>query len=176
VACSLVGATLKRDPNGLVPERSESVRVILVVYVNDAVGRWRSDLPGLVRHCSRANARGASLVTALAPDPDDYCVLKPKHSGFFATPLDTLLQLLGTKRLILTGVSSDQCVLFTANDAYVRDLELVIPKDCISARTRKDTGLALRYFASVLGADIRASTAIRFSRKHRARAARAHSS
>src|SRR3954470_2355664 len=107
------------------------------VYVNDAVGRWRSDFPGMVRHCQRERSRGHLVVNAIAPKPDDYCILKPKHSGFFATPLDTLLELLGAKRLILTGVSSNQCVLFTANDAYVRDLEVLIPRDCISARAAK---------------------------------------
>jgi nicotinamidase-related amidase len=117
---------------------------IPVIYVNDAVGRWRSDFPGMVRRCQRENARGRRIVEAIAPGPNDYCVLKPKHSGFFATPLDTIIKLLGAKRLILTGASSHQCVLFTANDAYVRDLELVIPKDCISARTASDTRLALR--------------------------------
>lgn len=129
-----------------------------VVYVNDALGRWRSDFPAMVRHCQRAGGRGREVVEAIAPEPDDYCVLKPKHSGFFATPLDTLLQLLGAKRLILTGVSSNQCVLFTANDAYVRNLELSIPRDCISARTPRDTRLAIQYFKTVLGADVSPST------------------
>jgi nicotinamidase-related amidase len=137
---------------------------IPVVYVNDAAGRWRSDFPAVFRHCSRAGARGAPIVNALAPEPDDYFILKPKHSGFFATPLDTLIEYMGAKRLILTGISSNQCVLFTANDAYVRDLELTIPKDCISARTHKDTKLALQYFTSVLDADIRPSTTLRFPR------------
>jgi nicotinamidase-related amidase len=134
---------------------------IPVVYANDALGRWRSDFPSLVRHCERAASRGAAVVKTIAPATGDYCVLKPKHSAFFATPLDTLLQYLGVKRLVLTGVSSHQCVLFTANDAYVRDLELVIPRDCIAARTPSDTRLALRYFESVRGADTRPAAALR---------------
>jgi nicotinamidase-related amidase len=135
-----------------------------VIYVNDDLGRWRSDFPGLVRHCSRDASRGAPIVQAIAPAADDYCVLKPKHSGFYATPLETLLDFIGAKRLILTGVSSHQCVLFTANDAYVRDLELAIPRDCISARNPRDTRLALEYFTRVLGADVRGSGALRFRR------------
>jgi nicotinamidase-related amidase len=135
-----------------------------VVYVNDDLGRWRSDFPGLVRHCSRAASRGAPIVRTIAPAADDYCVLKPKHSGFYATPLDTLLDFIGANRLILTGVSSHQCVLFTANDAYVRDLELSIPRDCISARKPRDTKLALEYFTRVLAADVRSSPTLRFGR------------
>ena len=73
------------------------------------------------------------------PDARDNCVLKPKHSAFFATLLDTLLAYMGAKKLILTGVSGNQCVLFTANDAYVRDLELHIPADCIASPTRRET-------------------------------------
>jgi len=139
------------------------------VYVNDAVGRWRSDFPGMVRHCERERSRGRLVVNAIAPKPDDYCILKPKHSGFFATPLDTLLELLGAKRLILTGVSSNQCVLFTANDAYVRDLEVLIPRDCISARAAKDTRLALQYFKTVLGADLTPSARMRLGEKRHGR-------
>jgi nicotinamidase-related amidase len=138
---------------------------IPAIYVNDGIGRWRSDFPGLVRHCGRDGSRGAPIVKTIAPEADDYCVLKPKHSGFYATALETLLELVGAKRLILTGVSSHQCVLFTANDAYVRDLELSIPRDCVSARTPRDTRLALEYFTRVLGADIRASTAVRLRKK-----------
>jgi nicotinamidase-related amidase len=104
-------------------------------------------------------------VRAIAPEANDYCVLKPKHSGFYATALDTLLGQLGARRLILTGVSSHQCVLFTANDAYVRELELSIPRDCISARKPQETRLALTYFTSVLGADIRPAKAVRLEKK-----------
>ena len=136
-----------------------------IVFVNDQIGRWRSDFPGLVRHCGRPGARGAEIVRAIAPGASDYCILKPKHSGFYATALETLLELIGAKRLVLTGVSSNQCVLFTANDAYVRDLELVIPRDCISARAARDTRLALRYFETALGADTRRSIALRFKRR-----------
>jgi nicotinamidase-related amidase len=65
------------------------------------------------------------------------------------------------RRLILTGVSSHQCVLFTATDAYVRDLALVIPSDCITAPAPGEKRLALRFFNEVLGADTRPSTSLR---------------
>jgi nicotinamidase-related amidase len=138
---------------------------IPAIYVNDALGRWRSDFPGLVRHCRRPGSLGRDVVAAVLPDESDYRIFKPKHSGFYATSLDTILQYLGARAVILTGVSSHQCVLFTANDAYVRDLELVIPRDCISARTPKDTRLALEYFERVLGAQLTPSTRLRFPRE-----------
>jgi nicotinamidase-related amidase len=136
---------------------------IPVIYVNDQVGQWRSDFPELVRRCKESDCRGAPIVRLLEPKPNDYCVLKPKHSGFFETPLETLLRYIGAKKLIITGVSSSQCVLFTANDAYVRDFELAIPRDCVAARTTSETRLALSYFESVLKADTRPASRLRLS-------------
>jgi nicotinamidase-related amidase len=139
------------------------------IYVNDNFGRWRSSFDALIRHCTREGSPGAPIVNLIRPDALDYCVLKPKHSGFFATALATLLEYLGARRLLLTGASSHQCVLFTANDAYVRDFELAIPSDCICAATPQQTRFALRYFTSVLGADTRPSRALRLRRARRRR-------
>lgn len=135
-----------------------------VIYVNDNFGRWRSDFPAMVRQCSQEKSRGAAIVKLLSPDEDDYCVLKPKHSGFFATALGTLLEYIGSKNLVLTGLSSNQCVLFTANDAYVRDLKLHIPRDCIASLTVRENRHALQHFKTVLGAKIDVSTRINFGR------------
>lgn len=150
---------------------------IPAVYVNDNFGHWRSDAEGLVKHCARASQPGAALVQQIAPDRDDYFIIKPRHSGFFASGLDALLAYMGASRLILTGVSSHQCVLFTANDAYVREYELKIPRDCIAAPAAEQSKLALRYFDMVLGADTRPSTHLRHWKSHQrtrpARAARA---
>jgi nicotinamidase-related amidase len=126
-----------------------------VIYVNDNFGKWRSDLRQLVAHCLRDGVRGKPLVEALRPGPDDYFVLKPKHSSFFATTLGTLLEYLGTKTLILTGISADACIQFTAADAYMRDFRLVIPEDCVASGAAAHTRQALRYFRRVLHADTR---------------------
>jgi nicotinamidase-related amidase len=139
-----------------------------VIYVNDNRGRWRSDFTALVRQALREDSRGAPIARMLMPGPLDYCIVKPKHSGFFGTVLGTLIEYLGARRLILTGVSAQQCVLFTANDAYVRDLELSIPRDCVASESPALTVLAVRYFRTVLGADLAASTRIRFGKDGRA--------
>jgi len=133
-----------------------------VVYVNDNFGRWRSDFAAVVKHCADSGPRGAAMVKLLGPAQDDYCILKPRHSGFFATALDSLLEYIGATRLVITGASSNQCVLFTANDAYVREYKLRIPRDCIAAPSSRETRFALEYFTSALGADIRPSTSMRF--------------
>jgi nicotinamidase-related amidase len=74
-----------------------------VIYVNDNFGRWRSDFKRIVTHCLRDDVRGRPIAKLLAPDEDDYFVLKPKHSGFFSTTLELLLEYLGARRLVLTG-------------------------------------------------------------------------
>jgi nicotinamidase-related amidase len=125
-----------------------------VVYVNDNFGRWRSDFRAQVEHCLRAGSRGRKIVELLRPKPSDYFVLKPKHSGFFSTTLDTLLEYLGTETVILTGIAANICVLFTANDAYMRDLSLVIPRDCVASNTESLNEYALKQMATVLKAEV----------------------
>src|SRR5581483_8938546 len=91
---------------------------IPTIYVNDNHGRWRSDFCAVVRECSRPEAPGRNMVKRLAPADDDYVVLKPKHSAFYATPLDTLLEYIGVKKIILAGVTTNACVMITASDIY----------------------------------------------------------
>ncbi len=114
-----------------------------VIYVNDNFGRWRSDLNAQVDHCLRDGVRGKPLVERLRPEKDDYFVLKPKHSGFFSTSLDILLDYLQVKTLILAGVAGNICVLFTANDAYMRDFHLVVPRDAVASNTEDENLYAL---------------------------------
>lgn len=129
-----------------------------VIYVNDNFGRWQSDFNKLLRHCLEEDVCGKPLAEILKPEEDDYFVLKPKHSGFFSTTLDTLLEYLGARTLILTGLTGDICVLFTANDAYMRDFNLIIPSDCVASSTSEGNEHALELMARVLKADTTPST------------------
>jgi nicotinamidase-related amidase len=133
---------------------------IPTIYVNDNFGQWRSDFRQLVERCLGEDVRGTPITRLLAPSEEDYFVLKPANSGFFSTPLRTLLDLIGAETLVLTGVASNQCVLFTAADAYVRNYRLIVPRDTVAARRAKDNDLALHYFKSVLKADIRSAARI----------------
>lgn len=128
-----------------------------VIYANDNFGRWRSDFRQAVEHCLHDEVRGQMLAQRLHPGPDDYFVLKPKHSAFFSTTLATLLRTLCTRRLILTGIAGDVCVLLTAADAYLRDFDIAVPADCIASISSEDNEAALRYMQRVLRADISAS-------------------
>ena len=126
---------------------------IPVVYSNDNYGRWQSNFDAIVEHVLEDGVRGEPIARMLRPEVDDYFVLKPKHSGFYSTTLDTLLDYLGARTLILTGLATDICVLFTANDAYMRDFFLVVPEDCVAANTREANGLALGLMRTVLKAE-----------------------
>jgi len=134
------------------------------IYVNDNFGRWRSDFRTLLTHCLRDGVRGKPLAEQLAPGPDDYFVLKPKHSGFFSTSLDILLEYLRAHTLILTGLTADNCVLFTASDAYLRDFHLVVPPDCVASIEPATTREALEHMRRVLKAQLTPSTALDLSR------------
>ena len=135
---------------------------IPTIYSNDNFGRWKSDFNKQVDHCLYDGVRGQPLAELLRPDEDDYFVLKPKHSGFFSTTLDILLDYLRVKTLILTGLSANICVLFTANDAYMRDYDLVVPRDCVASNTQELTDYALEQMRTVLKADTRPSAEVSF--------------
>ncbi len=129
-----------------------------VVYANDNFGRWRSDFREVVRHALESDVRGRPVAELLPPEEDDYFVLKPKHSAFFATTLDVLLDYLEVERLILAGFSGDVCVLFSVNDAYMRDLLLHVPSDCVASVSARSNQRTLAYMERILRVDSTPST------------------
>src|SRR4029434_4309292 len=128
-----------------------------VVYVNDNFGRWKSDFRRTVEHCAH-HGRGREVVELLRPQDNEYFVLTPQHSRCFSTTLETLLRYLETQTLILTGIAGNFCVLFTANDAYMRDFNLFVPSDCIVSNTKKENDSALGLMKKFLKADTRSSS------------------
>jgi nicotinamidase-related amidase len=139
-----------------------------VIYCNDNFGRWRSDFRALLEHVLGDGVRGQPLAELLAPNEDDYFVLKPKHSGFHSTTLDVLLAHLGADTLILTGIAGNFCVLFTAQDAYMRDFRLLVPRDCVASEEQRDNDYALEHMAKVCKADVRPSSGVNFAHLERA--------
>lgn len=137
---------------------------IPIIYINDNFGKWQDDFRKTVAYCSRKSARGSEIVKLLKPEADDYFVLKPKHSAFYSTTLGLLLEELKAETLIITGFSTDICVLFTANDAYMRSFRLFVPEDCVAAVKEADNKHTLKYIERVLKADTRASDKINFDK------------
>jgi nicotinamidase-related amidase len=120
-------------------------KAIPVIYVNNNFGQWRSDWAAIYEICQAKKCLGHPLAKALKPDSDDYFVLKPKHSAFFSTSLDVLLEQIGARHLIITGIAADICILFSVHDAYIRNFEVTVPADCVAAETpaRKRTAIRL---------------------------------
>ena len=134
------------------------------IYVNDNFGRWRSDFQRIVTHCLEDGVRGRPVVELVVPGENDYFVLKPKHSGFYNTTLDLLLEHLQVETLIVTGMATDMCVLFTAADAYIRDLRVIVPSDCVTALTTTAHRAALEQMNRTLKARVVESPRIQLSR------------
>lgn len=139
-------------------KKEARARGIPVIYANDNFGKWRSDFREVVKHCLEDGVRGQKVVELLRPEREDYFVLKPKHSAFFESTLATLLEHLGTRHLILTGLTADICVLMTASDAFMRGYKVHVPADCVASIEPIDTKQALRYMQRVLNADLTPST------------------
>jgi nicotinamidase-related amidase len=111
--------------------------------------RWRSNWREVFEHCAREESLGSKITNALKPEDDDYFILKPKHSAFFASNLELLLDELKVSKLILTGIAGNICVLFTANDAHMRGYDIHVPKDCIASNRKADTTYTLRQLSEV---------------------------
>lgn len=126
-----------------------------VIYVNDNFGQWRSDVRTLLHECKRVGGAAAELARLLAPSKVDLMILKPRHSGFYATPLDLLLAQLGAKELVITGLATDYCVKCTAMDAYVRGYRVTVPRDCTAAESSSRKDEALAWMTDVLKARVR---------------------
>jgi len=136
-------------------------RGVPVIYVNDNFGRWNSSFDAQIQRCIGPDSPGREIASLLVPQPDDYFVLKPKHSGFYSTSLDVLLGYLKIQTLILTGFATDICVLYTANDAYMREFSLIVPSDCVAAESVEKTSTSLQHMRTRLKARVCLSRSIR---------------
>lgn len=151
---SCIEALLARSRRGGVP----------VVYVNDNFGNWRSDFRSTLARCSEPGRPGSGIARRLAPQLDDYFVLKPQHSGFFHTPLELLLKDLGAEVLVLCGFSTNSCVAFTAFDAHMRGYRVIVPHDTTAALSDRIHSEALHQLELAVHAQTGESTALDFAR------------
>jgi nicotinamidase-related amidase len=125
-----------------------------VIYANDNLGEWRSDAPRLIAHCTQPHLPGAELVSSLLPEPRDAIVLKPRHSAFFGTPLDALLDERRIGTLVIAGISAESCVWMTACDAHTRGFKLILPADTLAGASDKALRMSLTSMREVLGARV----------------------
>jgi nicotinamidase-related amidase len=128
-----------------------------VVYVNDNYGHWGSEKAKLVEICATASDAGRVLASRLGPRPQDFFIIKPQFSGFYATNLPVLLPRLGVSRIVLTGIAGDICVLFTAADAHMRDYDLWVPADAIACEQDERAAWALEIMRKSMDAETEAT-------------------
>jgi nicotinamidase-related amidase len=101
-----------------------------VIYVNDNYGDWRYSRDQLVKRALDGARR--DLIEPIVPPEDASFVIKPRHTAFFETPLEYLLRQKGAGHVVLTGQVTEQCILYSALDAYVRHLAVTVPRDCVA--------------------------------------------
>ncbi|MFF7974391.1 isochorismatase family protein [Streptomyces sp. NPDC007905] len=123
-----------------------------VIYVNDNFGEWRSHHGELLEHA--LTSPHADLVEPLRPDADSLFVLKARHSIFYETPLRYLLEQHGIQTLVLGGQVTEQCVLYSALDAHIRHLEVIIPRDAVAHIHHDLAEAALRMMERNMGARV----------------------
>ena len=103
---------------------------VATIYVNDNHGDWESSRRQLID----AALEGArpDLVEPILPGDDDLFLAKTRHSIFYATPLEYILAQEDIDRLVIAGQVTEQCVLYSALDAYIRHLDVSVPRDGVA--------------------------------------------
>ena len=132
----------------------------LCVYANDNFADWASDFDALVQLARQSP--GGEVLEAVAPEHDDMHVLKPRHSAFHQTALESVLDAEKIDRVLVSGVATESCVLATALDARIRELEVAVISDCVASSSearRANTLSVLRYGEIPVVSAARAMTA-----------------
>lgn len=137
---------------------------IPVIFANDNFGLWQSDFAALVENLSRGKGPSAAILKLLRPKRGDLTILKPMHSAFFGSPLDIVLDKMGTRSLVLAGLATDICVQLTAADAFLRGLKVHVPPECTAAESEAKKEAALVYMRHILKCDTSPSASIHFGR------------
>jgi nicotinamidase-related amidase len=126
---------LTRNVERVLPPMCELVKRaededVLTIYVNDNFGAWNSNRDELVERVMGGEFR--HLVEPIAPRPETLFVVKARHSIFYQTPLEYLLGQEDVDRIVLTGQVTEQCILYSALDAYIRHFEVVVARDAVA--------------------------------------------
>ncbi|MDB5808608.1 MAG: hypothetical protein JWN94_730 [Betaproteobacteria bacterium] len=122
------------------------------IYANDNFGEWRTEFSALVRSSLARDDASGEIAALLEPGRRDLTVLKPRHSAFYGTPLEFILDELKTSTLVIAGIAVDMCVLATAQDAHMRKYALHIPANCSAGFNRAQEVAALTAMARTMKA------------------------
>lgn len=138
---------------------------VTAIYANDNYGVWQSDFHSLVSTCLGMQGPAGEIARLLYPQAEDLTILKPRHSAFFASPLELLLTEMQAQELVICGLATDICVQMTAMDAFLREYRIWVPSDCTAAESEPTKTASLAYMANVLKCDTAPSTAAARRRK-----------
>jgi nicotinamidase-related amidase len=144
-----VGAAVPNIRRLLDRARGEDVPVI---YVNDNYGDWNSSIQELWDNAMAGEH--PELVEPIKPPDDVSFVIKARHTIFYGTPLEHLLKSQEIGRLVLTGQVTEQCILYSALDAYVREIEVAVPADAVAHIHENLGGAALDMMQRNMDADV----------------------
>jgi nicotinamidase-related amidase len=97
---------------------------------------------------------GSKIIDELEPLNEEIIIYKRRFSGFFGTDLDLTLREKRVEEVVVTGVLTNICVLYTASDAYQRGYKVVVPADCVAAADPEMHRFALKQLKEVVGARI----------------------
>jgi nicotinamidase-related amidase len=123
-----------------------------VIYVNDNFGHWRSHRDQLVEEA--LEGKQPDLVEPIKPADDALFVIKARHSIFYQTPLEYLLNQEDVGSLILTGQVTEQCILYSALDAYIRHFDVRVPPDAVAHIHEELADAALQMMERNMSADL----------------------
>jgi nicotinamidase-related amidase len=128
---------------------------VTTIFANDNYGVWQSDFHTLVSTCLGMQGAASRIAELLYPQATDLTILKPRHSAFYASPLELLLAEMQTRELVICGLATDICVQITAMEAFLREYAIWVPSDCTAAETPRAKAASLAYMADVLKCDVR---------------------
>ena len=133
---------------------SANKKNIPCMFINDNFGEWSRSFDKLVQTCLKRGGASSAIAELLKPIGSDISILKPRHSAFYGTPLEFLLDELGVTRLIISGIAADNCVFATAQDAHVRKFKVWVPSNCVAAESLSNEKAALHHMARTLKAEV----------------------
>jgi nicotinamidase-related amidase len=125
---------------------------VRLLYVNDNYGDFSASRADLIDRARKG--RRPDIVEPILPPPDCTFLTKVRHSVFYGTPLEYVLQRERVDQLVLTGQVTEQCVLYSALDAYVRHFPIKVPRDCVAAIDHELGEAALRMMERNMRAEI----------------------
>ena len=128
---------------------------VTTIYANDNYGVWQSDFHSLVSTCLGMDGPPGEIARLIYPQAGDLTILKPRHSAFYASPLELLLAEMRARELVICGLATDMCVQLTAGDAFLREFSTWVPADCTAAESSTAKTASLEFMASVLKCDTR---------------------